>query len=92
MDELNAKRKSVLSTIQYGLPEIRKALGLSQTDFANLIGKSRQGISLIERGELEMGWETCLAIITIANNRNPKLIASIYGQALEKDLQEILNS
>ena len=85
------KRLSILSTIQNGLPEIRKGLGLSQDSFGKLIGKTRQIISLIERNESELTWETCLAIITVVVNRDPKLLAKLYGDSFKKDLQEILN-
>ena len=86
-----SKRLSILSTIQNGLPEIRKELGLSQDALAKLIGKTRQIISLIERNESELTWETCLAIITVVVNRDPKLLAKLYGTSFKKDLQELLN-
>ena len=78
-----------MSTIQNGLPEIRKELGLSQDALAKLIGKTRQIISLIERNESELTWETCLAIITVVVNRDPKLLARLYGASFKKDLQEL---
>ena len=83
-------RFSIISTIQNGLPEIRKELGLSQTALANLLGKTRQMISLIERNESELTWETCLAIVAIVLCRDHTLIVRMYGNAFKKDLQKVL--
>lgn len=44
------------------LPLLRTKLSLSQADLADLIGTSRQTISLIERGSREMMWDTCLSL------------------------------
>ncbi len=92
MDIFDSKRKSIQSTIQYSLAEIRKELSLSQTDLARLLGKSRQGISLIERVELEIGWETCLAIIAVIMNRDPELLSRKFGDIFCEDLHYVLNS
>ena len=78
MNEIECKRLSILSTVQNGLPEIRKGLGLSQTDFAKIMCKTRQTISLIERKELDLTWETCLAIVTVASVRKPRLLTRLY--------------
>ena len=48
----NEPKKQLQLILQSKLSELRNELGLSQEAFANLIGKSRQMVSLYERGEL----------------------------------------
>ena len=44
------------------LPVLRSKLNLSQQGLADIIGSSRQTISLIERGSREMMWDTCMSL------------------------------
>lgn len=88
----NAKRKEVQIALQSRLPELRKALNLSQEEFADLIGKSRQGVSLFERGERFITWETCLAIIAVAVNRDENVLMDLYGEEFRLKFQEIVKN
>lgn len=53
------------------LPLLRANLDLSQEEVADMVGTSRQTISLIERGVREMMWDTCLSL-TFLFVSNPK--------------------
>lgn len=44
------------------LPLLRSKLSLSQKEVADLVGTSRQTISLIERGSREIMWDTCMSL------------------------------
>ena len=88
----NAKRKEVQIALQSRLPELRKALNLSQEEFADLIGKSRPGVSLFERGERFITWETCLAIIAVAVNRDENVLMDLYGEEFRLKFQEIVKN
>lgn len=83
----NEPKKQLQLILQSKLSELRNELGLSQEAFANLIGKSRQMVSLYERGELLLSWETCLAIVAVAVNRGENVLTNIYGDAFLKDFQ-----
>lgn len=87
-----AARKEIQIALQSRLPELRKALCLSQEEFADLIGKSRQGLSLFERGERYITWETCLAIIAIAVNRDENVLMELYGEEFKNKFQSIVKS
>jgi len=87
-----ASRKEVQIALQSRLPELRKALGLSQEEFADLIGKSRQGVSLFERGERFITWETCLAIIAVAVNRDENVLMDLYGEEFKNKFQKIVRN
>lgn len=53
------------------LPLLRSRLSLSQTEVADMVGTSRQTISLIERGSREMMWDTCMSL-TLLFVSNPE--------------------
>lgn len=90
MKSIDKAREDIQTTIQNGLPQIRKELGVSQETFANLIGKSRQTISLIERKELDLSWEMCLAILAVIATRDPELLYRSYGKSFNEDFQVAL--
>lgn len=64
----NKKDATKLSKDEYrkkladNLPLLRTKLSLSQQELAEMIGTSRQTISLIERGTREMMWDTCMSL------------------------------
>ena len=64
----NIKEPSGFSKTEYqknlaeNLPLLRTKLSLSQQELADMIGTSRQTISLIERGAREMMWDTCMSL------------------------------
>ena len=89
MDRSSLKNE-LQNTLQSKLRELRNELGLSQEAFAELIGKSRQAVSLFERGELSITWETCLGIIAVAVNRDPNVLQRLYGDDFRKTFQKVL--
>lgn len=88
--ETNSLKSELQKTLQSKLPELRNELGLSQEGFADLIGKSRQAVSLFERGELSITWETCLGIVAVAVNRNPNVLMKLYGEDFRKKFQKVV--
>ena len=62
-DFLSNEQEMMIKSFQRVLPQMRKELGISQTDFGKKVGKSRQMISLLERGEAEMTWDTFVAFM-----------------------------
>ncbi|MCQ2455542.1 MAG: helix-turn-helix transcriptional regulator [Clostridia bacterium] len=86
----NSLKNELQITLQSKLPELRSKLGLSQEMFAELIGKSRQAVSLFERGELQITWETCLGIVAVAVNRDPDVLMKLYGDDFKKKFQIVV--
>ncbi len=62
-DFLSDEQKMMIKSFQRVLPQMRKELGISQTAFGKKVGKSRQMVSLLERGEAEMTWDTFVAFM-----------------------------
>lgn len=56
------------------LPELRKTLGISQSDLAEYIGSTRQSINSIENKKRPMMWDTfmSLMLLFISNNDTKK--------------------
>ena len=86
----NSLKNELQNTLQSKLPELRSELGLSQEGFAELIGKSRQAVSLFERGELSITWETCLGIVAVAINRDPNILMKLHGDDFKNKFQMVL--
>lgn len=61
-ENLTEKQEKMIDLYVKALPLLRKELKVSQTLLGKKIGKSRQMISMIERGEAPMTWETFLSI------------------------------
>lgn len=61
---INPDRLKLTKDLAKRLPEIRRRSRISQEDLGNMVGKSRQKISDIERGTAPMGWDTYIAICT----------------------------
>lgn len=70
----------IITELAQKLPMLREGYNISQTQLGNLIGKSRQQISKIERGITPMGWDTCLAIIMVMHNKNTALFNKVMGE------------
>lgn len=58
-----AKECALQEHAAYGLAEIRRALGLTQTELALLIGRSQSAVSQIEHGEIGLSLELLRAIV-----------------------------
>ncbi len=61
--KITKQQEEMISIFVKALPDLRKEIGVSQTVLGEKIGKSRQTISLIERGEAPLTWDTFLSII-----------------------------
>lgn len=57
------ERKKIVDELVDELPKLRKSLGLSQTKLGEMVGLSRQTISLIERKQMPLTWNNYLAIV-----------------------------
>ena len=67
---------------------VRKDLGMSQTELGEKVGLSRQSISSLERGTVQMTWDTLLAIMMVVMvndvNMYERLVAEDnLGEAIE---------
>lgn len=87
---IQAKRTELCQALAEHLPACRKAYGLSQEEFGELLGKSRQAISLMERGVLNISWDTALAIVFILSSLNKeqfvKSFAFVENDATKKQI------
>jgi DNA-binding XRE family transcriptional regulator len=54
---------AVAEHAEYQLGELRRALGITQTELANLIGKSQSAVSQIESGEIGLSLDVLRSII-----------------------------
>lgn len=54
-------RAKLVEELVKRLPDVRKRLRLSQEELGQMVGKSRQKISDIERFAAPMGWDTYIA-------------------------------
>lgn len=72
MNIKEAKYKIMESFIDE-LPRIRKEMNVSQEKFGELVGLSRQTISLIERREQPLEWTNFLAMLMIISFKSEKV-------------------
>lgn len=71
------------------LPQIRREMKISQSELGKKVGLSRQTISSIERGTVELSWNNYLAIMMfVVVNRNK--FKTMY-QDNSQELIEILD-
>lgn len=65
----NMNKEQYQRALAENLPLLRSRLSLSQKEAADMVGTSRQTISLIERGLCEMMWDTCMspALLFVSN-------------------------
>lgn len=57
------ERKKLLNEMVSILPMARKVVGISQTELGQKIGVSRQTISSIERGTVQLSWQIFLSLM-----------------------------
>lgn len=85
------KREEYVERLTENLPVIRKKLGLTQKELADIIGVSSYTILAIENGRRKMSWSTFLSIILICTrNENvcPLLSAfNIYSDELSEFIE-----
>ena len=58
-----AKRRALDEIASYRLAELRNALGVTQTELAEMIGKSQSAISQLEGGEIGLSLEMLRSIV-----------------------------
>jgi DNA-binding XRE family transcriptional regulator len=58
-----AKVKALEELARYRLSELRQALGVTQAELAELIGRSQSAVSQIETGEIALSLEMLRAIV-----------------------------
>lgn len=75
ISEIN--KEELLSDFVNKLPEIRKKLGLSQSELGDKVGLSRQSISSIERGTVTLSWNIFLAIALVVFVNEPEIFEDI---------------
>lgn len=84
MDITYKKQQEMISQLVQKLPQIRKEMKISQTQFGKKVGLSRQTISSIERGEVNLSWNNYLAIMIfiVANRERCKTLYKDDSQEL----------
>ena len=58
-------KEKYMTLMAENLPILRRHLGINQGELAELIGASRQMVSLIERKERGMLWDTFMSLIAL---------------------------
>lgn len=82
------RQQEMIHQLVKRLPQIRKEMKISQTEFGKRVGLSRQTISSIERGNVNLSWNNYLAIMLfIVTNR--ELCKSFYRDD-SQELAELL--
>jgi len=73
---LDANKTLCMVQMTNNLPLLRARLNLSQEEFAEYVGMSRQTISAIENKKKKMSWTTCMAFIAFfaSNDKTRKLL------------------
>lgn len=82
-------QKEMINTLTLALPQLRRELGVSQTDLVHKVGLSRQMISLIERRVKPMTWTQFLAIVFFFRSnydfeKGKKAVAKKYPNIVEQ--------
>lgn len=74
----------MISVLVQRLPQIRKEMKISQTELGKKVGLSRQTISSVECGTVELSWNNYLAIMMfiIANRSKCKTMYQDDSQEL----------
>lgn len=75
------QKKTILESFAKKVPWIRKKLRMSQTELGEKVGLSRQSISSLERGNVQMTWDTLLAIMMVVMVND----VNMYEQLIAED-------
>ena len=78
------KQQEMINQLVQKLPQIRKEMKISQTEFGKKVGLSKQTISSIERGSVNLSWNNYLAIMIfiMANRERCKTLYKDDSQEL----------
>lgn len=75
----NYREKCIVRMVEY-LPSLRNAMDISQDEFAQLLGVTRQTYNAVETQKSKMSWTLYLSIVTIfLANENTKELIREYG-------------
>jgi putative transcriptional regulator len=85
-------KQMILDEIAEKLPEIRRIIGISQTELGNKVGLSRQSISAIERGCVPLSWSVFLAIMLVVVTNEPDAFNILDNQEIIQKVIESLKS
>lgn len=86
----NERKDVLIGKLTANLPVLRTMLHLSQSDFAKLLGMSRQQIVAIENKKRKMTWSTFLAAVLIfKSNEETNQLLPVFGIYTE-DLEEFI--
>ena len=85
-DQMN--KRSILNRFAKDMPTIRKSLGMSQSGLGNKVGVSRQSISSIERGTVQLTWDMMLAVLMVVMANDERLYTELIN---ENHLENVLN-
>ena len=73
------------------LPTLRMRLGINQDELAELIGSSRQMLSLIERKIRPMMWDTFMSIMYIFRSNDETRDMMVFMGLYTDELVEFMN-
>ena len=86
------RKDNLIEKLIANLPVLRTMLHLSQSDFASLLGISRQQVVAIENKKRKMSWPTFLATILIfKSNEATNQLLSVFG-IYSDDLDEFIKN
>ena len=78
--KINFPKEKYQKLMAENLAMLRTKLGLTQEEIAELIGGSRQTISLIERGVRPMMWDTFICLLFLfQNNEATRAMLPVLG-------------
>lgn len=84
--QTNFPKEKYTSLMAESLPTLRMRLGINQDELAELIGSSRQMLSLIERKIRPMMWDTFMSIMYVFRSndetRNMMVFMGLYTDEL----------
>ena len=76
----DAKQRAVEEIASYRLAELRKSLGVTQTELAEMIGKSQSAVSQLEHGEIGLSLEVLRSIVS-QHRSGPEIPANWQASA-----------
>lgn len=86
------ERDAILKSFIAELPQLRKRVGLSQTELGEKVGLSRQTISAIERECTPLSWSIFLAIILVFLTNESGVISELKNHEMFDKVVESLKT
>ncbi len=86
-------REKLIANMTDNLPILRKKLGLTQEEFATIIGVDRSTVAAIENHKRQMSWSLFLASLMVftKNKKTDKLlnVLDIYTDELNEFIKHV---